>query len=216
MSKSTPGLLAAIEGYSAEHAGSPEHESNISLLKRVAGEIKRGKGDATNDSPGAREARAAAQVNMGAEEGHDGGDGNKTSNRPGSFATNEETVDPQDASKGTRTMSGTGPVPSEGHLRSNLTAAAAPSGVIDIRRGAALKALESERSSGGNAHSNRPGNAPGNEKRIGDVESSGKTPLDRNKGSFDDGKVPLAGKDSLAGDGWGKAAARAKKLAPSR
>lgn len=211
MSKSAPGLLAAIEGYSAEHAGSPEHESNIKLLQRVGSEIKRGKGDATNDSPGSREAQAASQKNMPAEENHSGGEGNKTTNAPGQFDDNEEVADPQDASKGPNKSAG--PVPSDGNLHSNLTASLMPKGVVDIRRGAALAALEKGPSSEGNAISNTPGSAGGNEKRIGDVTMSGKTPNDRNTGEFEG--TPPFGKEPLKGDGWTTAREKAKKLAPA-
>jgi len=212
----TNGLLAAIEGYSAEHSGSPEHEPNIKLLQRVAADVKRGKASDTSNSPGAREARAAAQTNMAAEEGHDGGEGNKTTNRPGSFGSNGHAVDPQENSRGTESITGSGPVPSEGHLRSNLTGPAARRGVVDIRRGAALKALESEKSSAGNAISNSPGHAGGNEARIGDVKSPAGTPPDRNTNAGGFEKVPQElGKDNV-GKGWGKAAAAARKLAPSR
>ena len=212
---SSDGLLSAIEGYSAENAGSPEHESNIALLQRVGKEIKRGKGNATNDSPGQKEAKAAAQVNMAAEEGHSGGEGNKTTNAPGSFGGNEDVADPQDGSSGP--LKGAGPVPSDGHLHSNLTGAVARSGVVDIRKEAAIKALESEKSSGGNAHSNTPGSAPGNEKRIGDVPSPAKDPADKNtNGDGFEGSPPLAGKDSLKGDGWGRAREKSKQMFAAR
>jgi hypothetical protein len=216
MSKSTPGLLSAIEGYSAEHAGSPEHESNIKLLQRVAGEVKRGKGgDTLTDSPGAREAKAASQTNMPAEEDHSGGEGNKTTNRPGSFAGNEDVADPQDGSQGP--LTGAGPAPSDGHLHSTLTGASMPSGEVDIRRGAALKALESGRSSEGNKESNAPGRAGPNEKRIGDVTMGGKTPPDRNSnGDGFEGGPPIAGKDQLKGDGWTRAREKARSMAPAR
>jgi hypothetical protein len=211
MSKSTPALLQAIEGYAAEHTGQGEHESNIKLLQRVKGEIDKGKGGDTVTSPGRREAESAAQKNMASEENHDGGEGNKTTNKPGSFGGNEQAVDPQSASKGP--LTGAGPVPSDGHLRSNLTGDAARGGIVDLRRMAAAKGLESGSTSEGNKESNPPGKAPGNEKRIGDVSAPAKEPTDTNTGSFE-GKPPFAG-EQLRGDGWTRAREKAKKLAPA-
>jgi hypothetical protein len=213
VSKSTPALLQAIEGYAGEHTGQPEHEPNIKLLQRVKSEIDKGKGGDTITSPGRQEATAAAQKNMASEEGHDGGEGNKTTNRPGSFPGNEDVADPQDASKGP--MSGTGPVPSDGHLRSNLTGEVARGGIVEMRRMAAAKGLEAGRTSEGNKDSNPPGKAPGNEKRVGDVSPSAKAPADRNtEGDGFEGVPPFA-KETLSGDGWTRAREKARKLAPA-
>jgi hypothetical protein len=209
VSKSEPGLLSAIEGYSSEHAGSSEHESNIALLKRVKGEIEKGKGG-DKVSPGQAEASAAAQRNMPSEEGHDGGKGSIKTNEPGSFNTNEEVVDPQDASKGP--LSGAGPVPSEGHLRSNLTGAVARGGIVEMRRMAASKGLEAGKTSEGNKESNPSQPEPPASKRIGDVKAAAKAPGDKNtEGDGFEGVPPFA-KESLKGDGWTRAAEKAKKL----
>jgi hypothetical protein len=213
MSKSTPALLQAIEGYSGEHTGQPEHESNIKLLQRVKGEIDKGKGGDTITSPGRKEAMGAAQKNMPSEENHDGGEGNKTTNKPGSFGGNEDVADPQDASKGP--MTGAGPAPSDGHLRSNLTGDAARGGIVEMRRMAAAKGLEAGKTSEGNKESNPPGKAGGNEKRIGDVKAPAKDPADKNtEGDGFEGVPPFA-KETLSGDGWTRAREKARKLAPA-
>lgn len=213
MSKSTPALLQAIEGYAGEHTGQPEHESNIKLLQRVKGEIDKGKGGDTITSPGRREAQGAAQKNMPSEENHDGGEGNKTTNAPGSFRGNEQAANPQDASKGP--LTGAGPAPSDGHLRSTLTGEVARGGIVEMRRMAAAKGLEAGRTSEGNKESNPPGSAPGNEKRIGDVGAPGKGPADRNTNGDGFEGVPPFAKESLMGDGWTKAREKARKLAPA-
>lgn len=211
----TNGLLSAIEGFSAEHAGSAEHEANVKLLQRVASELKRGKASDTASSPGAREAHAAAQTNMAAEEGHSGGEGNKTTNAPGSARRGEPVANPQENSRGTVNTTRTGPDRSAGNVRSVLAGPAARSGVVDIRRGAAIKALEAERSSAGNAHSNAPGHAAGNEARIGDVRPPASAPADRNtNASSFEGAPNEIGKD-VTGDGFARARQLAKKLAPA-
>jgi hypothetical protein len=211
-SKSAPGLLSAIEGYSAEHTGQSEHEPNIALLKRVSAEISKGKGGDTI-SPGQREASAAGQKNMPAEEGHSGGEGNKTTNAPGSFGDNEDVAEPSANSHGTTDMASAKSAPSSGHLESNLRGPAAKTGVLpDIRRQAALKELESEKSSGGNAKSNSPGSAGSNEKRIGDVKPAAKAPGDSNKGGDGFEGVPPFAKEALSGDGWNKARSKAKEM----
>jgi hypothetical protein len=211
MSKSTPALLKAIEGYSAEHTGQGEHETNIALLARVKGEIEKGKGGDTI-SPGRREA-ASVQKNMPSEEDHDGGEGNKTTNRPGSFPGNEPPADPQANSSGERTLTNAGPAPSDGHLRSTLTGEVARGGIVDMRRQAAIKGLEDGRTSEGNKDSNPPGKAGPNEKRIGDVGTPAKEPADRNTGEFEG--VPPFAKESLSGDGWTRAREKARKMAPA-
>jgi hypothetical protein len=212
-SKSSPGLLSAIEGYSAEHAGSPQHESNIALLQRVKGEIAKGHGGDTI-SPGQREASSAAQKNMPAEENHSGGEGNKTTNAPGSgFPKSEPVADIQADGTGHDVAISGGPEPSDGQVHSNLSGPAAASGKLpDMRRQAALKDLEKGPTSEGNKESNPPGKAGANDKRIGDVETNGKEPPDKNKG--DDGfeGVPPFAKESLSGDGWTRANAKAKQM----
>jgi hypothetical protein len=211
-SKSAPGLLSAIEGYSSEHAGAPEHEENIALLKRVAGEIAKGHGG-DKISPGQHEAKAAAQKNMPSEENHSGGEGNKTTNAPGSFGDNEDVAEPSENSTGTENMATAKVAASGGHLESNLRGPAAASGKLpDMRRQAALKDLEKGPTSEGNKESNPPGKAGGNEKRIGDVKPAAKTPPDKNKGGDDFEGVPPFAKESLQGDGWNKAREKAKQM----
>ena len=209
----TQGLLKAIEGWTGENSGNKEHESNVALLQRVAGEISKGKGG-DKISPGQFEAQHAAQKNMPSEEGHDGGKGSVKTNEPGSFRGNEKAADPQSASKGP--LSGAGPVPSDGHLTSAKAGPSAPSGIVEMRRMAAAKGLEAGMTSGGNRRSNPEQPFPPASKRIGDVKAPVKEGKIGNAGPVDDGKVPIGGKDSLSGDGWGKAAAKARKMAPTR
>ena len=211
-SKSSPGLLSAIEGYSAEHSGESTHEPNIALLKRVSAELQKGHGG-DKISPGQREASAAAQKNMASEEGHDGGKGNAKTNEPGSFGDNEDVAEPSANSKGTQNMATAKVADSGGHLESNLRGPAAKTGVLpDMRRQAALKDLEKGPTSGGNTKSNTPGDAAANEKRIGDVKPAAKAPADKNKGGDGFEGVPPFAKEALSGDGWSKAGAKAKQM----
>jgi len=184
------------------------HEEAIALMERAKQELERGRGmsGSITASPGEKEAK------MAAEQGHDGGAGNKTSNRPGSAGAPDKPADVQENSKGSQNLSGHGPAPSAGNRRSALAGPAAASGVLnDIRRQAALKELEKERSSGGNAHSNTPGSAePG--KAHGDVKAPAPPPPEANKGAPGfEGQPPFT-KESLSGDGWGKAALKAKQM----
>ena len=185
------------------------HEEAIALMERAKQELMRGRGESrVITSPGQKESR------MAAEQGHDGGAGNKLSNRPQGDMGNapDRAPDVQANSKGSQNLSGHGPVHSAGNRRSTLPGPPAVSGVLsDIRRQAALKELEKERSSAGNKVSNSPGSAPGNEKRIGDVKAPVKAPADRNKKAEFEG-VPPFSKESLGGDGWGKAAAKAREM----
>jgi hypothetical protein len=201
-------IIKAIQGFSAENAGKKEHEGNIALLARVKADIERGKG--SNTSIGSREATAAAQRNMPAETGHDGGKGETKTNEPGSANPGDRAADVQEESKGP--MTSAGPPPSDGHLTSNMTAAAMPGGVVDMRRMAAMKELEKGPTSEGNKESNSPGKAMANEKRIGDVKAAAKSPGDKNtEGDGFEGVPPFA-KESLGGDGWGKAAQKARQM----
>ncbi len=217
MSASTPALLAAIEGYAGEHAGSKEHEPNIQLLKRVKGEIEKGHGGDQIMSPGRREAQGAAQKNMPAESGHDGGKGSIKTNEPGSASQGERAANPQDESHGTQDVRGMGPAPSDGHVTANLHGASAPSGIVEMRRMAASKGLEAGSTSGGNRRSNPPGDHLPASNRIGDVKAPAGVPADRNTlGDGFEGGPPIGGKDQLRGDGWTKAREKAKSMAPSR
>jgi hypothetical protein len=219
MADMTPGLLRAIEGFSGANAGKKEHETNIALLQRVKADIERGKASPSS-TPGQREAIQAAQKNMPAESGHSGGDGQKTSNEPGSAHHGDPAVDMHEDSSEERKISGAGPVPSRGQLLSVHSAPAAASGIADIRRMAAEKELSRpdtkftpiKRSGDGNKESNLPGKAAPNTKRIGDVRSAAKAPGDKNtEGDGFEGVPPFA-KESLAKDGWGGAAKKAREM----
>jgi hypothetical protein len=186
------------------------HEEAIALMERAKKEIERGRGlgGEISQSPGMQEAR------MSAEQGHDGGAGNKLSNRPQGDMGNkpDRPADSAENSKGDQNLSGHGPVPSGGNRRSAKPAPHAVSGVLsDIRRQAAIKELEKERSSAGNAISNSPGPAPEGEGKVGDVRPPAKAPPDKNKKAEFEGVPPFA-KEGLGGDGWGKAAAKAREM----
>ncbi len=185
------------------------HETAMELIARAHAELMRGRGEGGEmTSPGQKEAR------MSAEQGHDGGAGNKLSNRPQGDMGNapDKPADSAENSKGTQNLSGHGPVPSGGNRRSAKAGPPAVAGVLsDIRRQAALKELEKERSSGGNKFSNTPGPAAEGEGRVGDVKAPAKAPADKNKRAEFEG-VPPFSKESLGGDGWGKAAMKARQM----
>jgi hypothetical protein len=211
MSKSTPGLLKAIQDFHAEHGADKEHESTTALLARVAGDIGPRKGKAEDssvaDSPGRQ---AAREVSMPSEANHDGGEGNKTTNAPGSPDIPDPVADQHDKSYPSQ-MSGTEPVRSGGNILSAMPGPKAQSGELpDIRRTASLAALEKGKSSAGNAISNARGMAEPNSERMGDVKAPAKAPPDKNTGSYE-GTPPFA-KESLSGDGWSKAGAKAKQM----
>ncbi|HXJ92619.1 MAG TPA: hypothetical protein VMT20_07020 [Terriglobia bacterium] len=184
------------------------HEEAIALMERAKKELERGRGQSgeITASPGEKEAR------MAAEQGHDGGAGNKTSNKPGSAGAPDRAADSAEESRGSQNLTGHGPVPSAGNRRSALAGPAAASGELaDIRRQAALKELEKERSSEGNKESVAPAPAAEGEGRIGEVKAPAKGPPDRNKKAEFEGVPPFA-KEPLGGDGWGKAAQKAREM----
>ena len=108
-------------------------------------------------------------------------------------------------------------VPSRGNTISAQPGPPAQSGVVEIRRMAAMKELEAARSSGGNAHSNTPGPPPEKENRIGDVKAPAASPPDKNKTGDEWEGNPAGGvvAEKLAGDGWTRAREKAKKIAPA-
>jgi hypothetical protein len=216
VSKSTPSLLKAIGDFHAEHGGDKEHESTISLLQRVAGDIGPRKGKAEpSDTPGSREARGAAERSMPSEAAHDGGDGQRRSNKPGSASIPDSAADQRDKSEGDpgAHMTGTGPVKSGGNLVSTLAGEAMPNGVVNMRRAAAIRGLESGDTSDGNKQSVSPAPRPIAEGRVGDVKAPAKDPADKNTGSFEG--VPPFAKEPLSGDGWTRAREKARKMAPA-
>jgi hypothetical protein len=89
------------------------------------------------------------------------------------------------------------------------TVAPAPAAHEALRRGAALKALESAHSSAGNAIANLAGHAPSNEQKVGDVKPPGGEPADENTGKAE----PVPQQMSKDRVGWGRAAEAARKLA---
>jgi hypothetical protein len=192
---------------------SDAHETAMALIDRAKAEIERGRGVAKNagQSPGQKESRMAAEF------GHDGGRGNTRSNAPGSFGGADPAVDVHDQSRGPsqENMTGTGPVRSDGHIHSNLTGAHASSGVVDIRRMAGLKALESKESSGGNAHSNTPPGPAERGTKMTNVKSPAASPSDTNKGKEFEGGPPIA-KENISGDGWSRAREKTKAMIAKR
>ncbi len=209
MSKSTPGLLKAIGDFNVEHGGDKGHESTVALLSRVAGSLGPKASEDSVSSPGRKEAQ------MAAESGHDGGGGNTRSNRPGAADVGDPAPDQHEAASPSQ-MRGAGPVPSSGNIRSNLGGPSAQSGVIgDIRRQAALKELESGKSSGGNERSNPPAPPARKGTKEGDVKAPAKAPADTNKGAEFEGVPPFA-KESIGGDGWSKAREKTKEMVAAR
>ena len=131
-SKSTPGLLKAIEGYTGEHAGSKEHEPIVSQLKRVVNDIHKGSEPAGKSSPGRAAAEGAAsrsfQDRMPAEANHDGGRGNKYSNAPGKAGALEQVADIAGPDGRSDHLTGVAAVKSAGNRQSNLPSSGLPPG----------------------------------------------------------------------------------------
>lgn len=190
------------------------HETAIDLLRRAHAELMRGRGESgeENFTPGKGEAR------MAAEQAHSGGHGNVKSAEPqgmGKNAPDDRVPDIQEGSEPT-VLKGTGPVPSRGHEYSALAGPAARSGELgDIRRQAALKELEKERSSEGNKESVARAPEPHGEGRVGEVKAPAKAPADENKKAEFEGVPPFA-KEPLGGDGWGKARVKVKEMYAAR
>jgi hypothetical protein len=205
-SKSTPGLLKAIEGYTGEHAGSKEHEPIVSQLKRVASDIHKGSAP-SESSPGRAAAQDAAsksfQDRMPAEAGHDGGRGNKYSNAPGQAGAPEQIADIAGPDGRSDHLSGVAAVKSAGNRQSNLPSSGLPPGTAEIRRIAAEREMSrkdthmkpgAHKGGDDNKRSMPPGEGYPVSKRIGDVEApaavrSGSQP-EGDRAERDSGKPP--------------------------
>jgi hypothetical protein len=214
----TEALLKAIEGFSGENAGKKEHEGTIGLLARVKADVERGKGGAI-DSPGRREAAGAAQRNSPAESQHSSGDGQVRSNEPGSAGKADPNPDVWGSDGRDDRLTGASGVQSKGNTATVASAPAAASGVQDIRRMAAEKEMSRPdtkfkpitKSGDGNKESNLRGDPEPKSGRIGDVPPLKGSPSDAGtQKTTPEAKPPFIG-ESLQGDGWGKAAAEAKK-----
>jgi hypothetical protein len=180
-SKSTPGLLAAIEGYTGEHAGSKEHEPIVSQLQRVVADIHRGSEPAGQSSPGHQAANEAArksfQEEMPAEASHGGGGGQRTSNEPGKASPPDPLADIAGPDGRDDRMTGVAAVKSAGNRESVLPSSGMAPGTADIRRIAAERELSRKDThmkpdgKGGedNKRSNPPAPAAAPAKRIGDA-----------------------------------------------
>jgi hypothetical protein len=180
-SKSTPGLLAAIQGYTGEHEGSKEHEPIVSQLKKIVSDIHRGSEPAGESSPGKQAANEAArksfQDEMGTEAGHSGGGGQKTSNEPGKASPPDPLADIAGPDGRDDHLTGAAAVKSGGELGSNLSSSGMAPGTTDIRRIAAERELSRKDThmkpdgKGGddNKRSNPPGGAEPPAKRIGEA-----------------------------------------------
>jgi hypothetical protein len=226
--KSAPGLLKAIEGFAGETAGSKEHEGINETLRRVTEEIHKGSAP-PQDSPGRREAKAAgAQREMDAEPGHDGGDGNATSNRKGPAA---EVADrpPDMHGKDGRSDKLSDAAPPLSRVQAiSAKPSPFPSSPNEIRRLAANKEAsrpDSKYSSlegkgDGNEKSVKPGPPAGNEKRIGDVRAPAPDQGDDQKeaerasasSSTQPEPRPPFAQQQLKGDEWKEASNKAKKV----
>jgi len=206
-SKSTPGLLKAIEGYTGEHAGSKEHEPIVSQLKRVVSDIHKGSAPAGESSPGRSAAQDAAsksfQDRMPAEAGHDGGRGNKYSNAPGEAGAPDPLADIAGPDGRSDHLTGVAAVKSAGNRQSNLPSSGLPPGTAEIRRIAAEREMSrKDTHMNPNAHKggddNKKSMPPGEgypvSKRLGDVEApaavrSGSQP-EGDRAERDAGKPP--------------------------
>jgi hypothetical protein len=238
MSKSTPALLKAIEGYKGETAGSKQHEPVHALLDRVVAEVHKGSGT-IHDSPGRREASSAAneayQRNMGAEPGHDGGDGQAESNKPGSARPSEQPADIAPSNGASDHLSGAAPPPSRGNLLSAMPAPSA-GGPAEIRRIAA----EREKSRPDSKYSTLEGKGDGNKDsvakappasntaRVGDVsapspnqggrqteaisDANGAEPTPWNASKSQPEAKPPYAQEDLKGDGWDEARQKARRM----
>lgn len=145
MSKSTPGLLKAIEGYTGEHQGSKRHEPIVSQLKKVVSDIHRGSEPAGESSPGKQAANSAAaksfQDEMGAEVNHSGGRGNRVSNEPGKAGAPDPLADIAGPDGRDDRMTGVAAVRSSGNRESTLPSSGLAPGSAEIRRIAAEREL---------------------------------------------------------------------------
>ena len=217
MSKSTPGLLKAIEDFRAEHGSDKEHEGTVGLLDRVEGDVMKRGGHAEPsgyETVGRIEAKGAAERAMPSEANHDGGEGNTHSGKPGAVGFPDKVADMHENSEGSSNpMHRTEPQLSGGNLRATMPGPGERPGVIpDVRRQAAISALEKTPSSGGNLHSVQPQDtSTPPDKRIGDVKAPAAPPSDRNKGAAFE-ETPAFAKQSLSGDGWAGAKAKAKQM----
>ena len=90
-------------------------------------------------------------------------------------------------------------------MHPNLAGDREPSGVVQLRKAAA----ESLKTSGGNARSNPPGHAASNEKKT-NVKAPVKSDVKGNKAEVEG--TPPYSKESLSGDGWTRASAKAKEM----
>lgn len=145
MSKSTPGLLKAIEGYTGEHQGSKRHEPIVSQLKKVVSDIHRGSEPAGESSPGSQAASSAAaksfQDKMGAEVNHSGGRGNRITNEPGKAGAPDPLADIAGPDGRDDHLTGVAAVHSAGNRKSVLPSSGLAPGTSEIRRIAAEREL---------------------------------------------------------------------------
>lgn len=228
-------LRDAIEGYKGETAGTPGHEDVHALLDRAASEAERGH-STPQDSPGRREASSAAseayQRNHPSEEGHSGGEGNTRPNAPGSAHPADQPPDiGRDGANTADKLKGSGPVPSHDNLHSVASATGFSGGDASIRRIAAERELSrpdskfkaKEGKAGGNKESVDKAPPADRGDRIGDVSAppitntqkrgeaakAGATADNDADDPYGAGTPPYA-KESLAGDGFSRAAAKTK------
>jgi hypothetical protein len=225
--KSASALLSAIEGFRGETAGSKQHEDMNATLARVVDEIHKGSA-ALQDSPGKREARSAASREMPAEIGHDGGSGGPTSNKPGSAGSGQaaRNIAPSNGAPDDK-LSGAAAVHSRGN-RVSVGSAPFPPAPGEIRRAAANKEAsrpdtkyrEDHEAGDGNRDSVASAPAAEKEGRIGDVAPPARPENDMQReaeGAMASSDTqpenrPPYSQESLKGDGWSEARAKAKKV----
>jgi hypothetical protein len=196
-SKSTPGLLKAIDDFTAEHGSSKEHQPIAALLSKAVSGLKGGN-NAGRDTPGSK---AAARASMPAEEAHTSGGGNKNANTPGSADAPDPLADIAPGNGRDDRLTGTAAVSSEGERKANLPSNGLPPGTAEIRRIAAQRELSrSDTKMKPGAHK------PGDSNKESNPKGEG-LPTDN---SSDPGTPPLKG----AGDAIAQRAASQAQTQP--
>lgn len=132
-SKSTPGLLKAMQGFIDEHGSSPQHKPIAEQLAKMKSEIDGTQGGKT--SPGKDAVEKAIKHGMPAETGHDGGDGNIKSQDPGEAHPPDKLADiaGPSGSKDDR-LTGVAAVPSGGNVHSQHPSSGLAPGTLEMRR----------------------------------------------------------------------------------
>src|ERR1700721_2811521 len=136
-SKSTPGLLKAIDDWSSEHGSDKAHQPTAALLSKAVAGLKGGN-NAGRDTPGSK---AAAKASMPSEDSHPPSGGNKNANAPGSADAPDPLADIAPGNGRDDRLTGTAAVSSDGERKANLPSNGLPPGTAEIRRIAAQREM---------------------------------------------------------------------------